>query len=82
MFASEEYNGVCHYASKVDAQKVEAILLHDSNFWKTIKYGLICVEPLVIVLQLVEAFFPFLFLNRPTALFFTLLSAEWLSFSL
>ncbi|XP_052187762.1 uncharacterized protein LOC127798293 [Diospyros lotus] len=53
MFASEEW-AKSHYASKVDAIKVGAILLSDDKFWKSIKYCLKCVSPLVKVLRLVD----------------------------
>lgn len=46
MFASEK-RAKSHYASKVDTIKVGAILLSDDKFWKSIKYYLKCVSPLV-----------------------------------
>ena len=53
MFASEEW-AKRNYATKMEAKKVEAILLLDNKFWKSVTYCLKCVGPLVVkVLRLV-----------------------------
>ena len=53
MFASQEW-AKSNYASKVEAKKVGATLLSDDKFWKSIKYCLKCVSPLVKILRLVD----------------------------
>ena len=53
MFTSVDWmNGT--FANKVDAKKVEGIILGDTNFWKAIKYCLKSVHPLYKVLRLVD----------------------------
>ncbi|KAF7821914.1 hypothetical protein G2W53_027369 [Senna tora] len=53
MFASEKW-ATSPYASRVEAKIVEDIVLVDSRFWKSVKYCLNCVSPLVKVLRLVD----------------------------
>ena len=53
MFASEEW-AKSNYATKMEAKKVEAILLLDNKFWKSVTYCLKCVGPLVKVLRLLD----------------------------
>ncbi|XP_039144882.1 uncharacterized protein LOC120282190 [Dioscorea cayenensis subsp. rotundata] len=53
MFASEEW-ARCSYSPNMEAKKVEAILLLDDKFWKSIKYCLKCASPLIKVLRLVD----------------------------
>ena len=53
MFALEEW-AKSNYATKMEAKKVEAILLLDNKFWKSVTCCLKCVSPLVKVLRLVD----------------------------
>ena len=53
MFASQEW-AKSNYASKVEGKKVGTILLSDDKFYKSIKYCLKCVRPLVKVLRLID----------------------------
>ena len=53
MFALEEW-AKSNYATKMEAKKVESILLLNKKFWKSITYLLKCVGPLVKVLTLVD----------------------------
>ncbi|XP_027342020.1 uncharacterized protein LOC113854897 [Abrus precatorius] len=53
MFASEEFAS-SSYANRVEAKQVMSIVLSDDKFWKSIKYCLKCVIPLVKVLRLVD----------------------------
>ena len=53
MFASEEWQR-SQYSKKGDGVKLMDIVLDDQNFWRSIKYCLKCVLPLVKVLRLVD----------------------------
>ncbi|XP_061357381.1 uncharacterized protein LOC133301719 [Gastrolobium bilobum] len=53
MFASEKWEK-SPYATRPEAKVVRDILLTDSRFWKSIKYCLKCVTPLVNILRLVD----------------------------
>jgi len=53
MFSSDEWERCSHYRSSV-GRKVSDII-DDKNFWKSIKYCLKCVTPLVKVLRLVDS---------------------------
>ncbi|KAH7690423.1 Ribonuclease H-like protein [Dioscorea alata] len=53
MLALEEW-ARCPYSSKMEAKKVEVILLLDDKFWKSIKHYLKCASPLIKVLRLVD----------------------------
>ncbi|XP_050207472.1 uncharacterized protein LOC126656891 [Mercurialis annua] len=53
MFASEDWVK-SQYASKPEAKRVGTIMLSDVRFWKSVKYCLKCVSPIVKVLRLVD----------------------------
>ena len=53
MFASQEW-AKSNYAYKIEGKKVKTTLLSNDKFWKSIKYCLKCVSPLVKVLRLVN----------------------------
>ena len=53
MFVSKEW-AKSNYATKIEANKVEVILLLDNKFWKSVTSCLKSVGPLVKVLRLVD----------------------------